>query len=504
MKGIKAFKDTGELKIKPLTLFVGENNSGKSSILRFLSVLSQTYQENIKTPLLFSGKLIDYGNYESVSYNNEDGEISFEVELAKIMLSGNFLSQYLNPKDLKEKLDNSSVLNIVLEKEKRRIRVKELTVKILDNKILLNLKKVEEGSFYEFYSEIFSCINGLKKNLNFNRFIPSLNNNLFLFGYEYDDAIIKLIRPKFSDKEREELKKSRRNNFIFLGDKIMEEKVEKYKDEEKDYKEIEVILSNLQNFFDKVQAYFDGYSRESVYIGPFRDSPKRLYTESENIYETVGVSGENTCFILKHIFENQKNSLEKISLWLEKSLGTQIRIKEIKEANSFKVITRNKNGRESNIIDSGYGISQILPILSEIYSDDDRLEYRRQRRYNSTKLLMIEQPELHLHPRAQANLAPLFAESVSTDKRKRFLIETHSEHLIRKLQVLIADKNNPFTKEDIVIYYVYKEKEMGEGAIIKEMELNEVGQFKEEWPEGFFNKADQLVDELILNIYGDN
>lgn len=111
--------------------------------------------------------------------------------------------------------------------------------------------------------------------------------------------------------------------------------------------------------------------------------------------------------------------------------------------------------------------------------------------------LYIEQPELHLHPAAQAELADIFVKCVMENPGKTLVIETHSEHLIRKLQVLIADRNCPFTEDDICIYYVDKNDDGI--ASVREMELLSNGKFKSKWPTGFFDKAYELSMALLKN-----
>lgn len=112
-----------------------------------------------------------------------------------------------------------------------------------------------------------------------------------------------------------------------------------------------------------------------------------------------------------------------------------------------------------------------------------------------SEMSIIEQPELHLHPAAQAELADLFTACINGNKNRKLLIETHSEHFIRKLQVLIADKNSNITADDIAIYYVDK-NDNGE-AFIDKLNILPNGQFENEWPTGFFDKAFELTMELI-------
>ncbi len=71
LNNIKSFSCSDEIEIKPITVFVGKNSCGKSSLLRFPVMLAQTFLDDALTPLLLFGNLIDYGNYDDVSYRHE-------------------------------------------------------------------------------------------------------------------------------------------------------------------------------------------------------------------------------------------------------------------------------------------------------------------------------------------------------------------------------------------------------------------------------------------------
>lgn len=107
----------------------------------------------------------------------------------------------------------------------------------------------------------------------------------------------------------------------------------------------------------------------------------------------------------------------------------------------------------------------------------------------------MEQPELHLHPAAQAELANLLVRSANMSRSRRILVETHSEHLIRKLQVLIADPEVPIDSDQVAFYYV--EKDVDGNSHIRKMDINKNGQFEKVWPSGFFDKSYELTSELL-------
>jgi AAA15 family ATPase/GTPase len=107
--------------------------------------------------------------------------------------------------------------------------------------------------------------------------------------------------------------------------------------------------------------------------------------------------------------------------------------------------------------------------------------------------LLIEQPELHLHPKLQSDLAKIFADTVSiAAENASLLIETHSEHLIRKLQVLIA--KGELAREKVGVWYF---KKVNGVTNVEKMELDENGLFKKDWPDGFFDDSIELTMELF-------
>ncbi|MEH2412437.1 DUF3696 domain-containing protein [Nostoc sp.] len=118
--------------------------------------------------------------------------------------------------------------------------------------------------------------------------------------------------------------------------------------------------------------------------------------------------------------------------------------------------------------DVGIGISQVIPILVSCYGLSDAL-------------VAIEQPEIHLHPRLQAELGSVFAESIKPPYNNRFILETHSEHLMLRLQKLIRE--GQLKPEDVSVIYVDSNSE---GSQCLELRLDEEGDFIDEWPDGFF------------------
>lgn len=87
LENIKSFKNSGEIDLKPITIFVGKNSCGKSSLLRFPVLLAQTFKEDVIAPLLLFGNMIDYGNYDDIVNQHKEKPIAFEMEYGVIELN---------------------------------------------------------------------------------------------------------------------------------------------------------------------------------------------------------------------------------------------------------------------------------------------------------------------------------------------------------------------------------------------------------------------------------
>ena len=161
-------------------------------------------------------------------------------------------------------------------------------------------------------------------------------------------------------------------------------------------------------------------------------------------------------------------------------LRNLIRGSDIERLNELILIDRRSNTVVSHR-DVGIGVSQVLPVLVGAYA-------------NQNQIVAIEQPEIHLHPALQADLGDLFLQSALGNNQNRFLIETHSEHLLlrimRRMRQTAAgelpDGIPEIRPEDVMVLFVEPD---GPRSIIREMPLNEHGDLVKAWPGGFFEEG---------------
>ncbi|MCB9139699.1 MAG: AAA family ATPase [Caldilineaceae bacterium] len=232
------------------------------------------------------------------------------------------------------------------------------------------------------------------------------------------------------------------------------------------------------------------------YLGPVRPEPQRYIRA---IQRPAIVSNPSLEDVLRLWLDAKADvilgeRLAQFNDWLEKAFGLHFYFRPVDRHNQvFEFIVKDSTGLESNLADVGFGISQLLPILIHAACGDEM------------NLLIIEQPELHLHPSGQADLADMLIKA-SCDNAMKFFIETHSEHLLLRIRRRIAENtagisddvnlNCCLSDESIAVYFVYLDK--NRQSICKSVKIDSFGKMSgvSEF-RGFF--SDDLRELAYLN-----
>jgi predicted ATPase len=224
-----------------------------------------------------------------------------------------------------------------------------------------------------------------------------------------------------------------------------------------------------------------------------RKHPERVYQWSGDTPADVGMQGEAAVAALLAATQegrqlNRGPRLRKqrfdafIAGWL-KDLGviTDFSVKPVaKGRKEYEVLLRtHKAAPEVKLTDVGFGVSQVLPALVQAFYAP------------AHSVVWMEQPEIHLHPRVQSNLADAFICAVQAGedgepRGTQLIVESHSEHFLSRLQRRVAE--GQIRKEDVAIYFVTRE---GQLAQLEALQLNDDGEI-ENWPEDFF--GDEMAD----------
>lgn len=218
------------------------------------------------------------------------------------------------------------------------------------------------------------------------------------------------------------------------------------------------------------------------YIGPFRALPERQYTASaKSTIDEIGIRGENAYSILiKDALTTEQKLINQISDWYIQNFdGWGVRINGDTEPFYQVEMTREAAQININIRDVGQGMSQILPIVTRAFMGTD-----------DEKLVIVEQPELHLHPAAHGDIAEMFFNSINNGNK--YLIETHSQNFVLRLRSLVASKK--LSPNDIALYYVNFDSKT-HCSKLKKLAIDESGNVAE-WPTGIFNET--LIETIAI------
>ncbi|RLG29993.1 hypothetical protein DRO03_05740 [Methanosarcinales archaeon] len=423
LKNFKALRDTGKLEIKPITFLVGPNSSGKTSLIQSILALRQTVRsQDPNTPLILDDGYVNLGSYrDAVFGHDEKKEICIGFEAGE------------------------NRWEIVFSVYRSGNNQGAIYLKSLDfDGENVSLPQKEKGKL-------------AKKSINFSIRKKGRGGGHFITTDDEED---------FGEQPIELLK--------FYG--IL---FKNYKDPGKYLKYLWAHPSLL--FANTVAGnLIEDIFKNIHHVGPSRDEPERTYTATGASPPEVGKWGEGSVNILLL----RKGLRETVGKWLKIfEISIDFDLEELSgktggSTNTYKIMLIDPNTKtEVNLVDVGFGASQILPIIVE--------------GFNAPKnaLLMIEEPEIHLHPRAQGTMGDLLVD-IAKFNEKKLIVETHCDLLIRRVCKNILQKKIDHT--DVVIYYFEPTEN---GTEIKTITINKNGQF-ENFPDGFFEESFEEAMEM--------
>ena len=442
LENYKCFKKRTNIDIAPLTVLCGVNSSGKSSILKSLLMLKQSYEnESPYNEMLFNGEYVDNGFFDDIIFHEKIEDIN-DTDTFKI--SNTFIlrdNADQNGYSIRKRQDSSSF------RELKRIYYRRGgAVDCFELKVSLEVAKhIHENepilSYIENnYIKSFSVEIELKSK---NTYISSKKSELSIVKTNSEDT------------------RNYKISYVNLPNNFGEPKTDDFictcyfskmhlsnifqKDMTDEVKAIRPILLSICNI---AASQYNGID----FIAPLRHNPERNYLIRSNV-DSVGITGENAPMLLAKIQDNEiwsdvfcpydklnipnengqcflsyRNILQQWMTYLD--LGNI----ELKGNDGF--VKLNISGH--SIVDVGFGVSQTLPILLQgIYMYPDQT-------------LLLEQPEIHLHPQMQLGMADFL---ITLAKHERnIILETHSDHIINRIikrimeEPILVDEDKPIIR----------------------------------------------------------
>lgn len=421
---------SADVDCAPITGFFGTNSSGKTSLIQFLLMLKQTKDGTDRgISLDLNGALVSLGTI-SDAIHGHDTNLSIQWRLDFLLESE--LSIYDASKEagtLSKSLELSILASNVVQSGAPKAN--RLTYRLGDLEFSLVPRADQTTQFDLICSKLSPSAEDFQ-------FIRSLGRAWRLPGPIKSYAFPDQARTYFQ-------------NAAFLAD---------------------------------LEATYEAQLDKIYYLGPLREYPKRDYLWTRSRPTDVGRQGEKAIDAILAATEagetrnlkakaHRKSFQGMVAYWLqEMGLIDSFKVAEIAENSNrwqAKVITK-RNSSEVLLTDVGFGISQVLPVVT-------LLQY-----VPEGATVVLEQPEIHLHPLAQAALADVIIQA-AMHRRVQVILESHSEHLLLRLQRRIAECS--ISSEDVKLYFcdVFRNE-----SVLTELDLDMLGNIRN-WPDKFMGDA---------------
>lgn len=497
LKNYRSLEDTGEIAIKPLTFLLGANSSGKSSFLKILPLIKQSANNTVYGSFLWNGSLVDLKDFQNVVRNGE-GDVTMEFTLRNLL----FIRQRYWLSN-----DRIPLLHLAFELARKEDRWDYLKcLKIEANGISIETRfktvpnKGESVDSFIVNGVDFSNKHDYIKAVSFIGMIPRL---VYKNKDRLDDeseTSYKEIRELVGNANTQDQYAIRRMIMEIpthimagkdVGDLIKKRLGKDIQwDRSKNQELINLVLYySMNSFVDTINEYFSCFATNITYVAPLRANFERYYRFQNFSVDSIDSDGRNLAMFLNSLGDE---NMDRFNKWLSRVFKFEIRLTPSVGHVAIELKEQNKDFR--NLVDLGFGYTEMLPILAMIWKD---VEYDKREHHRSDEIcrqhtFAIEQPELHLHPRFQAKFAQMLVNVINDAKAQnydvRFIIETHSDVIINKIGQLIDMKKCASGDVNVVLFNAMQE---GLENYVESTHYSEDG-YIVNWSYGFFDEEEDV------------
>ncbi|MBR4328205.1 MAG: AAA family ATPase [Bacteroidales bacterium] len=532
IQNLRSLKDTGFIDIKPLTILVGVNSSGKSTFLRSFPLFTQSIKKNLRGVISwFDESLVDFGNY-SIAKNRFAGSsdtIKFSYKIDYKSLRDTYSYGYFwhgipfSKKEIKDleitislkysELDNEEYVNSVYIRINKEhfinfsISDRNSNVKFKINDTDIHFQK---GFLFKnrFGGQVLPYIDSNQESSE-DANLPSIPSSQIL---RESGILLHFANEVIHIMGGSSVKMDERNvKFIIeifkawsLNKEIFLKKIKNLKFYEEiannwDVNSIEfekiyniIFLQKITSLLPIVDDDICRFYTKCSYIAPVRAVADSRVIRDQNLQVAdIDPEGKNLREFLKSLSAEQKESYDN---FIKKILNIKVEVKTEQTHLSLFITQANE---KFNITDVGFGYSQILPIITKLWWWHEY--YGNGNSFKST--LLFEQPELHLHPAYQAKIADAFINSIirkdnnsvgANNKQKsnmNLIVETHSQTIINRIGRRIYEG---FLSPQNVNIVIFEKNYNEQTSNVRQTTFDKKGKIID-WPRGFFDPLDETL-----------
>ena len=525
IKNFRSLKDTKMQTLSPITVLVGENSSGKSTFLRAFPLLKQSISKRTSGPILWAGDAddyVDFGSFEETVTNDGSNAIAFTFQF---------------------KLDDDSLFNRIrfYDDDDDELRADKLILDISNeititssngsdhvSKMRLGINSTTLG--FDFDTKTVTTESGFSyTEAGIDELMPEnakstraslrryySGSHCFGFRLPSIDTLIEQVFQSFPPEETADIDSYDIRMMLYeIGAELINTgKVSSIEEAEKRTRQMPEyagiynrLVSNIQentdknlmevakivagySFYRKIDEYLYYYFRSIHYIAPLRATAERYYRLRNLAVDEVDYQGKNLPIFINSLDDEQ---IADFNAWTNEHFGFCVSTDKSKGHLSLQIQLQGSD-KSINLSDTGFGYSQVLPIITQLWELTSRKKESRpmylERNQRIPIVVAIEQPELHLHPAVQARLAKAFIACIDLARKNQcdiqLLIETHSETIVNYLGRAIA---RGLLKPDDVSVILFEKGIDQSVTTVSNSGYDEDG-YLVNWPYGFFDSEE--------------
>lgn len=507
VKNLRCLVDTGLVPIRPITVLVGRNSSGKSTFLRAFPLLRQSVGTRRNTPILWYGDEypVDFGSLkDAASAWLEEPSVTFKFRLR--LPEGAYVAIGDPAFEIEMTLAGGEIPYVNeywIHVEGHEVRW-ELDAQGRAQSLSVNGKavKLEEPLSLGGKAHLLPTMQpGEASSVSYSGVAEMLSPGTIDYQTRADEVLLgplaDVLTPLFHGN-------TSAGTIVGVADKLlvgthgaMLEQLASLSDHKQFQQKVSTLAdpsnvpSNLQwieGIVSRTVARISPYIIEAAdqvlahfmsrvaYLAPLRVSAQRAYRIANLAVDEVDPDGRNLAMFLRSLSPAEAESFAGFT---RNALGFETKVKTT-GIHAEILVRSGDSGRFANLIDVGFGYSEVLPLAAVLWNSCIRpaMEMRE-----PVPLVAIEQPELHLHPAHQVKLARMLVAAVSKSTGTKIVVETHSESLINGLGKLIYDGLIKAADVQIVLFDQDEETEKTEVRLAGYRENGAL----HDWPYGFLS-----------------
>lgn len=512
IRNLRSFQDTGPIELCPLTLLVGKNSSGKSTLLRVLPLLRQSIEIETAGPLLWFGRYVDFGSFVEAVRSGADPqevvlELSFLVKRNRRLWTP---APTHGPVDLK--------VSLTLSGDTTTTMAKKMELYLFDHHVSLMFEKSTGiNEFRVNQTDVLSVASGYRS-FQGRGLLPVVwptpkggksGDNMWesrgIDGRLFTHLLSKLM-PFFhgrtgttkraqvaaqlpigsSTAMLDYLKKNAYRTSSHFRDRVAG-----LSPESQSFRQIRdlVVACSVPTLLLDANDVLNQTFGNVSYTAPLRAATERYYRAQGLAVEEIDPRGANLAMYLSQLPPSEREALNE---WTSQHLGLRVVVSQEGGHTSLH-LKEDQSEAHFNLADLGFGFSQLLPVLTHIWGATTRAWETSQRfrpyiETDALSILAIEQPELHLHPGMQARVADLLVDLIREAKKRdrgiALIVETHSETIVNRIGEWVSGERMDGIPPENCQVLVFDKDAEGTSQI-RRATYSDQG-YLENWPYGFF------------------